>query len=389
MEKIIMNSLISVISLISLFVALILVSIATVYDIKYKVIPNKLTSFFIIFGILMNIFYSIILNEIYPILASIILTIAMFVLSFIFWKLRVWGGGDVKLITGISSLFPFHPLVFSHAFNFKVIGINFPTLSFYPFPFTVIFNSILLSFPFLIAFVLINYFNSYNIYKNYKNKNNEHYYNYKNYKNNDFKDLIKNIALNNLKIAKFKVLIKKILSSLLFSTIILLFIILFLKNNSFSIDYTLNLLFIGTLVTLISSIFMNFIISNFRIIIKKGSKRDINLLNLKEGMILDEIFIDLEKNQKIIGNKSKNPEYNLNFKKENEQYIIKSKTVAGLSKKDIGFLEELSNKNIISNSIPIKIGIPFGPSIAIGLIVSIIMGDLSILILKLINMAIY
>jgi preflagellin peptidase FlaK len=392
-----MNSLISIISSISLSVAIILVLIAAAYDIKYNVIPNKLTSFFILFGIFTNVFYSIILNEIYPIFSSIILIIVIFVLSFLFWKLRIWGGGDVKLVTGISSLFPFHPIVFYNGFNYTVFGFNFPTLSLYPFPLTVIFNSILISFPFLIVFILLNYFNSYNIFKNiYKNvlkdciKNN---LNILNIYKNALKGFKKDILLNKLYIAKFKNFTKKILSSLLFSTIILfltiIFILIFIKNKTISLDYVTNILLIGTLLSLFSSIFMKFIISNFRVIIKKGSKKDINILNLKEGMILDEIFIDFNKSQKIIENKTKNQESNLHFKKTNEKFIIKSKTAAGLSKEDMNFLKDLNNKKIIPSSIPIKIGIPFGPSIAISLIVSIFIGDLSVLAIKFINVIIY
>ena len=61
------------------------------------------------------------------------------------WQLNIWGGGDVKLFSGIASVIPF-------SFNLEVFNI-FPELSVYPFSFSVILNSILVSFPFLFVFL--------------------------------------------------------------------------------------------------------------------------------------------------------------------------------------------------------------------------------------------
>ena len=62
------------------------------------------------------------------------------------WQLNIWGGGDVKLFTGIASVIPF-------GFNIGFLNI-FPQLSIYPFSFSVVINSVLVSFPFLLVFVL-------------------------------------------------------------------------------------------------------------------------------------------------------------------------------------------------------------------------------------------
>lgn len=58
------------------------------------------------------------------------------------WKLNIWGGGDVKLFTAIGTTLPFGS-------NITFLGF-YPQLSFYPFSFTVMINSILVSFPFLL-----------------------------------------------------------------------------------------------------------------------------------------------------------------------------------------------------------------------------------------------
>ena len=64
--------------------------------------------------------------------------------NFAFWKLKIWGGGDVKLLTAIATVIPF-------GINVNFLNI-YPQLSVYPFSFTVIINSILVAFPFLLIF---------------------------------------------------------------------------------------------------------------------------------------------------------------------------------------------------------------------------------------------
>jgi preflagellin peptidase FlaK len=62
------------------------------------------------------------------------------------WKLKMWGGGDVRLFTAIATAIPL-------GFNIDFLNI-FPVLSIYPFSFSVMVNSIMVSFPFLLAFVI-------------------------------------------------------------------------------------------------------------------------------------------------------------------------------------------------------------------------------------------
>jgi preflagellin peptidase FlaK len=61
------------------------------------------------------------------------------------WKLNMWGGGDVKLFTAIATVIP-------SGLNINFLNI-YPELSFYPFSFSVVINSVLVSFPFLVIFV--------------------------------------------------------------------------------------------------------------------------------------------------------------------------------------------------------------------------------------------
>jgi preflagellin peptidase FlaK len=58
----------------------------------------------------------------------------------------MWGGGYVRLFTAIATVIP-------SGLNIDVLNI-FPQLSIYPFSFSVVVNSILVSFPLLLIFVI-------------------------------------------------------------------------------------------------------------------------------------------------------------------------------------------------------------------------------------------
>ena len=151
--------LVEFILIIGITILILIVLIAAFYDLKYKKIPNLLTISTVIFGIILNSVYSLLIKEINPILNSILISSAVFLVSYLLWKFRIWGGGDVKLLTAISVVLPIHPALF----KFTMLNVYLPKIAIYPFPFTIIMNSILISFPVLISILLLNYLN--NIYK--------------------------------------------------------------------------------------------------------------------------------------------------------------------------------------------------------------------------------
>ena len=132
---------------------------AAIFDVKDGIIPNWLTRFLLIFGFVSNLILSLFSSNIKYILASIISVIITYFITYMMWQLNIWGGGDVKLFTGISSVIPFGT-------NVDFLDI-FPQLSIYPFSFSVVLNSILVSFPFLIVFVTYLIFKN-NIFKENK-----------------------------------------------------------------------------------------------------------------------------------------------------------------------------------------------------------------------------
>lgn len=390
-----------IILLIEVVVLIVIVSLAAIYDTKYKKIPNALTFSTIIFGIIINLVYSILINNLLVILNSIFISGIVFILSYLLWKFQLWGGGDVKLFTAIASVLPIHPALLSNMFTFTISNQSVPIIAAYPFPFTVILNSILISFPVLISILLLNYLK--NIYKFHSYNQNQWVFilvtkNLTKF----FKDLLKSIISNlkyNLNFINNERLVyknfKKLAISLVISAILIL-VTLTMKNYKFSLNSLISILFTGILISLIFSKLVKYLILNFKDFIKTGTYNEIQLNSLEEGMILCDVLINIKKINHIF-NKTDNQNYEFivsdtNYKKfesinNNEKnnfdiaelkeyYCIKSKTAGGLTKNDIILLKYLAKMEIIPNYLPIKLGIPFAPSIAISFFLSVFIGDL-------------
>ena len=362
---IIMN--IFLLTLLPITITLVIVAIAAYYDFKKGIIPNKLTFTLLIFGIITNSLFSIVCNNSSYILNSITLAIFIFILSYILWKMRLWAGGDVKLLTAIAASIPIEP----DLFKFQFLDLQFPLIPLYPFPLTLIFNSILISFPFLILLLLKNN------YKSYLKKN---IFKYKEF--NEFHNIIIRIK------SRRKTIFKNIILSIFFSSIIIV-----ITRTYLNIYYSLYFLSFSIIFSLISSFLFKSLIKTFKNFIKKGSSKEINILNLNDGMIINNLNITIDKKfnknfNKIIDDYDSNKS-NINIKKINNEkqleYILNSSTAAGLTLQDITFIQKLFNMDFIPEKIPIKVGVPFAPSIAIALIISIFIGDLCLLFINILN----
>jgi preflagellin peptidase FlaK len=325
------------------------------------------------------------------------------------WKIRLWGGGDVKLITAISSVLPIQPFLINHQTLFSIYRVDFPVIAIYPFPLTIIFNSILISFPFLVLFILINYFNN-NHFKNHPKNyfNNNHFKNhFKNYFKNHFKHDFKyykhefNVNMENSCKFYFKNIINfkkrvfldnimdkqlksynKVLKMIIFIFIYVFLVFLLSRFGIIKSDNLFYVVLFGVFFSLVSK-FTSKILLKFKKIVKNGSKKQIKIEYLKEGMIVDKLLINSFNSNNITSDvnleyflikfnlKNEKSFYNISFKKNKNNYILTSKTAAGLSKQDLILIKKLFNNNMISNTLYIKLGLPFAPSIFIGLIFSI------------------
>lgn len=132
--------------LIQIIITMSFAIIASIYDVKRNFIPDMLNYILIVFGLVSNLILSLISSNIKFILASFISMVITYVMAYMLWKLNMWGGGDAKLFTGIATVIP-------SGININFLNV-FPQLSVYPFSFSVVINSILVSFPFLMIFVI-------------------------------------------------------------------------------------------------------------------------------------------------------------------------------------------------------------------------------------------
>ena len=132
--------------LIQIIFTLIISVIFCFFDIKKGFLPNKLNYILTGFGFISNLILTIITTNVKFIFFSIISYSITYVITLLLWELNVWGGGDVKLFSSIAAVIPF-------GINSSFLNIS-PQLSFYPFSFTVMVNSILISFPFLLGFLV-------------------------------------------------------------------------------------------------------------------------------------------------------------------------------------------------------------------------------------------
>lgn len=137
---------ISTVFLIQITITILFAILASILDLKKGFVPDWLNYLLIFFGLMSNLILSIFTTNIKYFLASFISMVITYVVSYMLWKLHMWGGGDVKLFTSIATVIPF-------GWNIEFFNI-FPMLSVYPFAFSVIFNSILVSFPFLVVFTI-------------------------------------------------------------------------------------------------------------------------------------------------------------------------------------------------------------------------------------------
>jgi len=136
----------SSIFLIQITITVLFCILAAICDIRDNFIPEKLTYILLFFGLISNLILSIFSNNIKFILASFISMFVTYVITYLLWKLKMWGGGDVMLFTAIATVIP-------NGLNVDFLNI-FPQLSIYPFAFSVVVNSILVSFPFLMIFFI-------------------------------------------------------------------------------------------------------------------------------------------------------------------------------------------------------------------------------------------
>lgn len=360
---------------------------ASYTDLKSGIIQNKLTFPLIVIGLVLNGLYAFMVGNIWLIIYALIFTAGIFVLGYVLWKFGAWAGGDVKLFTALAALLPFYPTLI----NYNILGIQFPINASYPFPLTLIVNSILAILPFLLIFIFYIALRK----KPYLME--ELVAPIKNYRKNFVLTLVitsaatlalfitpylpfQMILLTLILIYILTLLISK-LPNQVKAVIVSLLTVFALYNN-----FKLTIISIITLFILLIAV--EIIRKLLTTVNKKALQDDYQLEDLKEGMIPaynmyqknDEVFIDDKGLFDKIKESVKNGD--LSTLSEPKGKLLVSNMAAGLSKDDINLLKDLYNENKINDKLKIKKGVPFAPSIFIGLLISLFIGDLAIMLQK-------
>ncbi|HOI40625.1 MAG TPA: A24 family peptidase C-terminal domain-containing protein [Methanobacterium sp.] len=378
------------IPLITTLIAIVACFYASYSDLKWGIIPNKLTFPLIAIGIILNSVYAFMIGEIWIIVMCLVMTGVIFALGYIFWKMGAWAGGDVKLFTALAALLPFSPVLVSY----KILGVDFPVEGAYPFPLTLIINSILSVFPFILMYVV------YVVVKTKRHLIDELLSPVKEYKE---KFVLTLVITSSVTITMF------ITQELRLQIIIISLILIYLLTMVISKMPNRVKAVVVSLVV-VASLFYNFNITIYSIILlyisitilgiirkllfsvnKEALQDEYPLEELKEGMIPahnlyqrdDEVYVDKKTFVNKIVEAIQTKDMSLLTTPPGKNLI--ANLAAGLTPDDIELLKKLHKEGKISNKFKVKRGVPFAPSIFIGLLISLFIGDMIVILQKIIS----
>jgi preflagellin peptidase FlaK len=387
------------IPLISIIIAIAACAYASYSDLKVGLIQNKLTFPLIAIGIILNGIYVFYTANLLIFVEAIILTAIIFVIGWLFWRIGAWAGGDVKLFTAVAALIPFYATTYYPTIvNYQILGWQFPMLSLYPFAFTLIINSILAMLPFLLIFVF------YIAIKQKPYLIEELISPIKEYRKNLVLTLVISSAVTITLALTIEFKIQIIILSLILMYLLTLIIskvpnkikaVLVSVVTVYALFTNYQITISGIIFLFISIILIEILKKLLTSVSKKALQDDYELEDLKEGMI--SAYNVYENDEEVYEDKttffsrmkegiSKGDVSKLNPPHDK---LIVSTLAAGLTKKDIEYLMELKNKNKIDNKFKIKRGVPFAPSIFIGLLISLFIGDLAFIAEKILITLLY
>jgi len=378
--------------------ATIIAILASVYasytDITKGIIPNRLTFPLIGVGMVLNGIYAILIGDLWYLILGLIITGVIFGLGYIFWKMGAWAGGDVKLFTALAALLPFYPAVVSY----QVFSHTFPMEAAYPFPFTVIINSILSMLPFLLIYVLFVAM------RTKPHLLGELLSPIKEWQKNLVTTLLITSAVT------ISVLVVQVINyPNLILYLILIYLLVFLISKlpkyvkagliAVAVFYSFYTYFQVTLMGIITLLLTLIAIGMVRKLLTSVSREalqdDYPVEGLEEGMILAYKLYqtngEVEWDEKGFFTKIKETfaKKDLTLISRPPGKLVISSLAAGLTKDDIKLLKKLRKEGKIKEEVRIKRGVPFAPSILIGLLLSLFIGDLAFIIQQLLFNVLY
>jgi len=370
MEIIILNQ----IFYIAIGISLIGLIAATYTDLKERIVPNKLNYGLAIIGLIIFGIQSIIESSPLPLIYSALGMGAGFFFGWIMWKAGIFAGGDVKLFMGLGALNPFTP---------ALLKIGMMTTSNIPlFPITLFVYSLFAFLPYGIFVVLV---------KLAKNKKMQ---------KEIFEEMKPKILLSIhaalFASAAYTILVAYAINYLLIIPLLIIWGILKTNKKYITIltiiaALILNyILFTQALIAsiLISVIFYSLIKMLF--LVKRVLVSEVEVKKLTEGMIpaktliwKDKKVVELEGINlgtviKLIKNKNSDAIKEMFAPKEE---IISGIKARGLNDDELKIVKQLAKKGLIPKKMQIKESMPFVPTMLLGYILCLILGDIIFIII--------
>ena len=379
-----------VIELISVFIALLACLYASYSDIKRGIIPNRLTFPVIGLGLLLNGIRAFMESDPWIFIYTAIFTAGIFALGYILWRMGAWAGGDVKLFTAVTALIPFQPSLVSYSF----LGVALPVTASYPFPLTVIINSILALLPFLLVYVFFI------IYTSRRDLMDEFMEPLRQYRTSMVMALVITSAVTLTFIITdflpFQIIVLSLILVYLLTMVIsrlpsrvkavMVSAILF-----YSLYRNFELTVSGVVILWVSITVIQLIRKLLTSITREALQDTVSVDELKEGMILastlyrrgDEYYFDDTSLLDRFRTAARTGDVSaLTYRGE----PVVSAMAAGLRGEEIETLRELVAQGKIRDEFRIRRGMPFAPAILIGLMVSLLIGDLALILFRLFDM---
>ena len=381
------------IPLITIIIAVVACVYASYSDLKEGVIRNKLTFPLIGIGILLNAVYVFTSNvSIFYFIECVVITGVIFALGYVFWKMGAWAGGDVKLFTALAALLPFYAIpLYPSLVHYQILGLQFPAEAIYPFPFTLIINSILSILPFLLIYVF------YIVVKNKPHLMGELASPIKDYRKNIVLTLVVTSA-----VTLSYTLTKQLNIQIILVTLILIYLLSLIISKIpnrikavivsvvtvYALISNFKITIIGMILIFISIIVLEIVKRLLTSVSREALQDNYKISELKEGMIPvysvfekdDKVYIDDQSFMTRVRNALKTGDVSVINPPKGK--LLVSSMAAGLTEKDINLLKELKNNNELKDVFRIKKGVPFAPSILIGLLISLFIGDIAFILEK-------
>ncbi|MGI6589105.1 MAG: prepilin peptidase [Candidatus Iainarchaeum sp.] len=350
----------------SIIISLIGLIIATYTDLKERIVPNKLNYGLAIIGLSLYLIQSIIETNPLPFLYSLLGMILGFGFGWVMWKLGVFAGGDVKLFMGLGALNPFTP-----SLTGAITNTTIPL-----FPITLFIYSLFAFLPYGIFVVIV---------KLYKNKKMQ---------KEIFEEMKPKIILS-IHTAIFASAAYAVLYTYSINSLIIIPLILIwgtLKENKkyatiitsiIAIILSHNLFIQALLAAILISVILYSLFKTL-LSVKRVLITEVEVKKLTEGMIpaktliwkgkkvVEQETLNLKLILKAIKNKNSNILKEMLAPKEE---IISANKARGINDEELELVKELAKKGLIPKKMLIKESMPFVPTMLLGYIICLIIGD--------------